>query len=545
MNLINCDILIIGGGAAGLRAAISVRQEGLDALVMSKSAPGKGTCTFFSGGALAGADGTESDHKAQTLAAGRSINQPDLVDVLVKEAPLRLKELMEWGLYGAYQQGYLYAKDQPPVWGREIIRSLIHKNKEMGTRFLGGAIAVDIRLQDGLAAVLAFMPETGQWLTLYARALVLAAGGAGALFARNDNPPRISGDGHWAAFMAGAVLQDMEFMQFYPLGTAESGRPPLLIPPGVADLGRLENEAGDNILEYYGITERPAALKARDKLSQALFKEIDQKGQIVRLDLRHITEEQWQGLDPFSASIRPVLEKRFAAHRRPFAVAPMAHHLMGGLSIDVNGAASLPGLFAAGEVTGGLHGANRMGGNALTETLVFGARAGKAAAAWATQNKASENDLIRSPIPFPAGGNNSAQPGPLMDQLRKIMWENGGIIRNKNGLQNAVVQIGAIQRTAAELSLEKDAKTVGKILELRSAAGVAGLMLQSALMREESRGAHFREDCPDQDDDRWRCHIRVRRNADDEAVWEFSYGGSPYASFSQLSKASTKKSALG
>lgn len=511
MEHLNCDILIIGGGAAGLRAAIAVRQEGLDALVICKSAPGKGASTFFSGGAMAGSglDMPAERHKALTLSAGRGINQQELVDVLVEEAPLRLAELIDWGLSGRYHQGNLYADDRPPVWGREIVRCLIQKNKAAGTRFKGGLAAVDIRLEAGRGGALLFEPGTGKWLTIGAGAVVLAAGGAGALFQRHDNPQRISGDGHWMAYRAGAELQDMEFMQFYPLGVAEPGSPNFLIPPGIGDLGRMRNEKGEDVLEKYGITERPAAVKARDRLSQAMFREIHEKGETIRLDLRSVTDDEWRGLDPFSSSVRPILEKRYESHRRPVRIAPMAHHLMGGVRIDADGASSVPGLYAAGEVTGGLHGANRMGGNALSETLVFGARAGKAAAGWARRNTASKPVPLHDAGAVPAGGQKRGGPDALMARLRKIMWEKGGVIRNGDGLDDALGGITAIEKEAGELSLAADVKAVGKILELRSAAGIAKLMLRSALTREESRGAHFREDFPDPDDGRWRCHIPI------------------------------------
>lgn len=523
MDNMTCDILIIGSGAAGLRAAIEARQANLEVLVISKSRPGKSTCTFFSGGAMAGSglEMTIENHKAMTLSAGRGINQPELVDVLVEEAPLRLRELMEWGMSGRYHKGNLYADDQPPVWGREIIRCLTEKNRNAGTGFKSGLIAVDIRMEAGHGSLLCFEPDTGKWLAIDAKAVVLAAGGAGALFQRHDNPKRISGDGYTMALKAGAVLQNLEFMQFYPLGVAEPGSPNFLIPPGIGDLGRLRNRNGDNILEKYGITERPAALKARDRLSQAMFTEIWENDETIHLDLQNVTDDQWQNLDPFSSSVRPILEKRYKTDRRPVQIAPMAHHLMGGVCIDVNGATALPGLYAAGEVTGGLHGANRMGGNALSETLVFGARAGKAAAEWAKEQMDSKTVSLHDANAIPSAGQKHGDPAPLMEKLRGIMWEKGGIIRHKEGLSEALKDVKAIREEADQLSLNRDGKTIGRILELRSAAETAEMMLKSALIREESRGAHYRKDFPKQDDEQWFCNIRMRLRDDQKNVHFF------------------------
>ena len=180
----------------------------------------------------------------------------------------------------------------------------------------------------------------------------MAAGGASALYLRTDNPKRILGDGYRLAFEAGAILQDMEFNQFYPLCLSVSGSTPLVVPPKLADRGRLFNDDQEDVLAKYGITERPAGERARDLLSQALFKEIYRNRKNVWLDLRNLSEEDWR-VDPFAASFRGLLSERYGAGRRPLRVAPAAHHSMGGARIDATGATSVPGLFAAGEAAGG------------------------------------------------------------------------------------------------------------------------------------------------------------------------------------------------
>ena len=386
MEHLSCDVLVIGSGAAGLRAAISAQEMGMEVCVVSKGSPGKSTCTWFSGGVMAGTPiGTKPDaHLERTLQAGRGINQRELVEVLVAEAPQRLEELISWGLHGEFQNGYLYAHGRPPALGEEIIRCLLQRNKAAGTHFLGNLLVADLVMEEGFAGISAYAQHSGAWFALTAKALVLASGGAAALYFRHDNPSRMLGDGYRLALEAGATLQDLEFVQFYPLALAEPGQPPLVIPPRLADCGRLVNNREEEILEKYGIEERPAAERARDRLSQALFREIYRNGHEVWLDLRQLPEDQWQ-IDPFAAAIGPILGERYGAVHRPVRVAPVAHHVMGGVRIDASGATSVPGLFAAGEIAGGLHGANRMGGNALSETLVFGARAGSAAAAWAKQ----------------------------------------------------------------------------------------------------------------------------------------------------------------
>jgi fumarate reductase (CoM/CoB) subunit A len=521
------DVLIVGSGAAGLRAAIAAREKNLEVCVISKGKPGKGTCTFRSGGVFAGTRaGTPTEnHLRRTLKAGRGINQRELVEILVEEGPMRLGELVEWGINAEYYQGYLFSLGRPPVWGEEIVRCLLRKCKASGIELIGGLSVSSIRADQGIVGALAHSAESGQWFAIYADAVILASGGAGGLYLRHDNPQQILGEGYSLALDAGAVLQDMEFVQFYPLCLAEPGHPPFVIPPRLVDSGSLVNSSGEEILEKYGIQERPAGERARDKLSQALFNEIYVKGKEIRLDLRGIPEKVWCA-DPFSASTLDILGKRYGALQRPVRVAPAAHHVMGGVRIDTRGATSVPGLFAAGEVTGGLHGANRLGGNALTETLVFGSRAGEAAAAWARERAGDKSKIPFEELEFSDSKSKTKEVRlnltQLRKRLRKILWEEGGIRRDKKGLTKALDEVRAIHNESLDLSLKEDPVLVPKILELRAGSRTATLILKAALKREESRGAHFREDFPEQDDEHWLGHLQVYLNEEKKEVWDFS-----------------------
>jgi succinate dehydrogenase/fumarate reductase flavoprotein subunit len=524
MEHVPFDVVVLGSGAAGLRAALSAREEGLSVCVVSKGNPGKSTCTGFSAGVMAGSanGGQRHTHLQRTLTAGRGLNERELVGILVEEAPLRLNELIRWGIHADYLDGYLYAKGRPPAFGMEIVRCLLKRNEDLGTRFLGNLLATDVRVRNGIAGVNAYQKSSGDWLVLTAKAVVVATGGASALFLRSDNPRGMLGDGYRLTLEAGAVLEDMEFVQFYPLCLSEPGLTPLVIPPKVADLGRLINDDGENILEKYGIEERPAGERARDRLSQALFKEMYRDRRNVWLDLRTLTEEQWR-VDPFAASVKGLLSERYGAGRRPVRVAPAAHHSMGGARTDATGATAVPGLFAAGEAAGGLHGANRMGGNALSETLVFGARAGSAASAWAKRSGDEDRqplvkELAESARQWSIGTPRGVE---LKDRLRKVMWEDGGIIREEQGLSRALAAVRSIQEEAAASSSKRNGKELVDLIELRSAARVAAIILEAALRRRESRGAHFREDFPDQNDAQWQGHLQVRLSPSGENAWQF------------------------
>ena len=526
MEHVACDVLVLGSGAAGLRAAISAREAGLDVLVLSKAGPGKSTCTGFSAGVMGGADSSgKPEHLERTLQSGRGINQSELAEILCEEAPARLGELMRWGIQAEVRLGFLFAQGRPPVLGEQIVRCLINKNKELGTRFMGNVTAAGLVIENRVAGLIGFSSKTGELVTFSSGAVVLATGGAAALYFRHDNPKQMLGDGWTLAVEAGAILQDVEFVQFYPVCLAEPGHAPLVIPPRLADRGLLVDEQGVDILKKYGIDERPAAERARDRLSQALFQEVYRDGRRIFLDLRTVTEEKWR-IDPFSASMRHLLGDRHGAVSRPLLVAPAAHFTMGGVKIDGSGATSVPGLFAAGEVTGGLHGANRMGGNALSETLVFGARAGDSAADWAKRSGTEERRTVlrRLDERFRVTQGIGHGQTDLLDKIRRVMWEEGGIVRSETGLSRALGDIREIMDSFSS-SGPGNPKTLtpaqAGAIEVRSAARAASLILEAAIRRTESRGAHYRQDFPNQNDRQWRGHLQVRA-AQDRDVWEFN-----------------------
>jgi succinate dehydrogenase/fumarate reductase flavoprotein subunit len=510
MEKISSDVLVIGNGAAGLRAAVASREAGADVSVISKSPPGLGTCTLLSAGTLGAALGglSQEEHLANTLESGRGINQLDLVETFVSEAPSRLQELAAWGMNVSISSGYAMARGAPPAFGREIIRTLMDRARRSGVRFLSPLAACAL-VADGSWGVwtLAYDFKKGLWIGSASKAVILASGGCGALYPRHDNPQRMTGDGYALALKAGAKLRDMEFVQFYALAAAEPGRPPLLVLPGVADRGVLTNDKGEDLLKKYDIGERPAAAKARDRLAQVLFQEIQDKGQRVYLDLTRANVKDVSN-DYISSANWIYLEQAFRTKERPLRVAPLAHFMMGGVCITPGCETGIPGVFAAGEVVGGLHGANRLGGNALSECIVFGARAGASAASWAGKSKAPVvgNRLSQLQCLIPEFAVNSRRPSSirsLKETLRQILWGHGGIFRERAGLTEGLRRLAELKEEVMTLHSGSSPLEVSRLLELRQGILTARVILESALRREETRGAHCRTDFPLQDE-KWK-----------------------------------------
>jgi aspartate oxidase len=518
------DVWVIGSGAAGLSAAIAAAQAGVQVAVVGKSAPGQGTSTTLAGGAFAGPwHGLSAEaYRQQTLEAGRGLNDTALLDVVCAEAAERFEELREWGLAADSRVGAFVAHAVAsggglglPMGGRAIVRTQAARARKLGVHFHDGWTVRRVVTDEAGVQLLAYSGRSGRWTRLCGGAAVLAAGGAGALYRHHDNPQRMTGDACALAFEAGAVLQDMEFVQFYPIALAEPGLPEYPVEPAVADLGPIINAHGEDLLDKYAITARPAAQHARDALAVALYRETASTGGAAFLDLRGASREAWRA-SPVLAPKYAFFEQRCGAWERPLRIAPVAHFFVGGARIDTAGATGVPGLYAAGEAAAGLHGANRMGGNALTECLVFGRRAGLAAAAWSAHR---EQGRTTSPaVPgAPADGRPTASAGVLRSRLRDAMWSHGGILRDRQGLAEGREHVAAIAHEAAKMGAVTDARERERLLELQMACLTAALVLEAAERRAESRGAHARADYPSADA-QWLGHLRVSQ----DGGWEFA-----------------------
>ncbi|MBW2149313.1 MAG: FAD-binding protein [Deltaproteobacteria bacterium] len=533
-SAVESDVLVIGGGAAGLRAAAEAARKGARTLLVAKTAVSRAAATTLAGGGFAGSVGgtTMEKHLAVTKQDGRGLNDPRLLGVMVKRAPEFLHELIAASDLAKVDRGRIRFAGPMRVWGLSVALALEKMAKEAGAQARGHVVILDLLIRNGrVSGALGYDRKTGEFVLLGTGAVVLATGGGGAAYLRTDNPSRTVGDGYALASRAGAALRDMEFVQFFPLGAAETGRKAYMLPPALADEARLVNSRGENILAKYGIDVKPAAVRCRDQLSIAMFREAlmgnDVDGAML-LDTRDMTDEQWSS-NPISSSMRGFLESRYGCRDRPIPTFPTCHFWMGGVVIDESGATEIPGLYAAGEVTGGVHGANRMGGNALTETVVYGALAGASAAAFAVGSprpplESSELDARRQWLeklrtrPLSA----DAAPSGIRHEVSRILWSHVGIVRNETGLNTALEALERLYRDALPRMAVRRPHEVMEAGEAENLLEVARMVATAALRRRESRGAHYREDFPSPDDGRWLCSLFLRRRGESVEIEEIS-----------------------
>ncbi len=510
-TIVKTEVLVIGGGGAGLRAAIEARNLGAEVLLVSKARAGYDNNTAISGSLLAAAASwtepkdTPEAHFKDTLIAGRFLNDQRLVEVMVEGAEREVRRLQSFGIdfrkkrdsnfRVLHRAGHSYPRHifgARRALGIELTKPLRQQAAKLGVQLKERIQITRLLVRNGVMVGALGFNEAGGFFIFQAKAVILATGGAGKIYLRTDNATGSTGDGYALAYKAGAVLQDMEFVQFYPTATGEFGSRiwpyESFLPRG----GALRNSMGEDILEKGGI--RDAISMTRDVLSQVMMTEI--------LEGRGIENAL---LADLSALGRGTLEKIY--------VAPTAHHFMGGLRINDKCETSVPGLYAAGEVCGGIHGANRLAGNALTDIFVFGALAGKNAAQRASQVE------VDSAIPDEAnaeierlqslcGSQGQGAIKQLQRQLRETMWHQAGIIRDKNSLEQALRELHSL-RPHTEAIQVNDPRDLTSAIELSNMVLVAEMICQAALMREESRGAHLRTDYREENNSKWLRHVLI------------------------------------
>ncbi len=527
MNVSN--VLVIGSGAAGLRAAISAYEAGTEVVVIGKRQR-KDAHTVLAAGGINAALGTRDPedswqrHFADTLKEGYYLSDPRVVEIMAKEAPRAIDELVEWGcpfartedgeldqrFFGAHKyRRTCYAGDYT---GRAILYTLADKVEELGIPVIEGQYVSKLLVHEGRCfGALAFDIESGERTVHLADAVVLAAGGHTRLWRRSSSRrDENTGDGMFLALEAGCRLSDMELVQFHPTGMVhpEDWAGTLVTEAVRGEGGRLYNANGERYMERYD-PER-LELSTRDRVALANYTEIAEgRGTEhggVYLDISHRDKDYI--LEKLPRMYRQYLDALMLdISSEPMEVAPTSHYSMGGILVEPEThATDVEGLYAAGETTAGLHGANRLGGNSLSETLIFGRRAGDAAAAFSLSSDMQlrsraaikeANDELSS---FIHEGDEFARP--LQRAVRDTMWENCGVVRDEERLEKGLKKLAEIREAAKTVDVRPSSEGYGDLahaLDLRASLVTAEASLLGAVERKESRGAHSRSDYPETD----------------------------------------------
>jgi L-aspartate oxidase len=489
---LNPDFLVVGAGVAGLRAAIDLAAVG-QVLVVAKAGLQESSSEYAQGGiAVALSDDDEvSLHEQDTLAAGDGLCNRSAVHVLVEEGPAAIQQLIDWGAeFDKEGSRLLFAQEgahsrrrvlhaHGDSTGREISHTLYRKAASLANiTFASFASVTDLLLKDGaVAGAVAFDEAARRLVPIHARAVLLATGGLGRVFKETTNPDVATGDGVATAYLAGAEISDIEFVQFHPTALHLEGAPRFLLSEALRGEGAyLRNASGERFMQRYHPLEE---LAPRDVVSRSIVSEMLREGSPhVYLDLTHLDCTFLR--NRFPRICQTCLQYGLDLCRQAAPVHPAAHYAMGGVRTDLDGRTSLGRLYAAGEVAcTGVHGANRLASNSLLEGIVFGARAGVA------MKELAGAAMLSAGAP-PA----ALFPVIQEDKVRGLSWERCGILRSGDGLMEACEKLG-------QTPLAPCPQPQRSLYELRSMHTVTHLIARCALARKESRGAHFRTDYPE------------------------------------------------
>jgi succinate dehydrogenase / fumarate reductase flavoprotein subunit len=533
------NVLVIGAGAAGVRAAIAARQAGVEVSVLGRRGRRDAHTTLAAGGinaVLGTRDPQDSwqQHFADTMREGYFLADPEAVELLAREAPGAVLELAEWGCDftrtedGQIDQRYFGAHTYrrtayvADYTGRAVQNTLVDKAQRLGIPLVDGQYVSHLLVDDGVCfGAFGFDVATGERFAHLADAVVVATGGHTRLWRMSSSRRDESyGDGMTLALRAGCSLADMELVQFHPTGMThpEEWAGTLVTEAVRGEGGRLLNSEGERYMARYD-PER-MELSTRDRVAMANYSEIAARrggpNGGVFLDVRHLGKERI--VEKLPRIYRQFLESQMQdVSAAPMEVAPTAHYSMGGMVVEPQThATEVEGLYAVGEVTAGVHGANRLGGNSLSETIVFGRRAGKAAAQRSRElgsQRRSKRALAAAEEQLDRrvhGGEEFVLP--LLRRLRDAMWESCGVVRDADGLRRALEVIDDLKRRVARVDVRETSEgweDLARLCSLDAGLVAAEVTVRGALAREESRGAHNRRDFPGASDEPLNVRFRL------------------------------------
>jgi fumarate reductase flavoprotein subunit len=564
MDVSSHDVLLIGGGGAGLRAAIAISEFNpkLDVAVVSKVYPMRSHTVSAEGGAagVIKSNDTLDEHCYDTISGGDWMCDQDAVELFVREAPKELLQLEHWGcpwsrepdgrvavrpFGGMKNERTWFAADKT---GFHMLHTLFQTSlKYPSVRRYDEWFVTKILVDDGQArGVVAIELMTGRIQTILAKSVIITTGGCGKVFPFTTNANIKCGDGMSLALRAGVPLKDMEFVQYHPTGLPFTGI--LITEAARAEGGWLLNKDGYRYLQDYALGKpeptpvlRSMELGPRDRLSQAFVKEYEKGrtietpyGHVVHLDLRHLGEKKINAKIPFVRELCLKYEN-IDPVKQMIPVRPVVHYMMGGVHTDINAATPIRGLYAAGEAACvSINGANRLGSNSLTELLVFGKRAGEAAAVFATEQKEGNTAQIlaqaldearRVEEQFLHKTDGRESIADIRVGMQKAMEDGAGIYRTHDSLARAAETIGQLQERFANVAIHDHSHTFNTeliaALELSYMLDVAEAVIACALNRKESRGSHQRSDFPKRDDENFLAHSLAFRNDDGSTRVEY------------------------
>ena len=537
IKTISTDVLIIGSGGAGSRAAIEVDDAGLKAIIVSKGLSFRSGCTGMAEGGYNAVfktvdkDDSIEAHIHDTLKGGSYLNDEKLVEILVNESPKRLIDLENYGaLFDRQESGEI---DQRP-FGGQTYRRTCYQGDRTGAELLNALKEEIIRRDiecieevmitslvtddDQVIGATGLDLKDSTLIYFKAKSVILASGGAGQLYPVTSNTFQKNGDGYAISYRAGAKLVDMEQIQFHPTGmVAPESKKGVLVTEAVrAEGGKLINSEGERFMSKYA--PEKMELATRDVVARSIYQEIIEgrgtENGGVYLDISHLDDDYID--EKLETMVLQFENVGVDIKHGPIEVAPTAHHFMGGLKINPDASSSLKNLFGAGEVCGGVHGANRLGGNALADTQVFGKIAGVSAseAAKATELKTNDEQVqeeasrIESLIK-----KGSIKPQEFKENIKNLMWEKVAIVREEKTLNEALKELQKMQENLDKLDVgyKKQYNTeLMTALEVINMVEICILTVKSAILRRESRGAHFRSDFPETID-MWKRSIVINK----------------------------------